>query len=703
MPNRLSSAKSPYLRQHGDNPVDWYPWAEEAFVRARRENKPILLSVGYSACHWCHVMAHESFENPAIARLMNEHFINIKVDREEHPDVDQIYQQVTQLMTRSGGWPLTVFLTPELKPFFGGTYYPPEDRYGRPGFPRLLESLSRAYREQRDDVEENARRLLEAMHDEQPGAGAPAGQASALAELRTATERLLAIFDWESGGFGRAPKFPNVMALSLLWRAGHALQIKPARQAVILALVRMAEGGIYDQLGGGFHRYSVDDRWSVPHFEKMLYDNALLLRLYAEVLMGAESEPAPELAPDVRELFIHVLSETIEYVLRELTTAQGAFYSAQDADSEGEEGRYFVWTPEDLAKLLTPDEARVFMLRYGVTEAGNFEHGTTVLHLARSLSGIVEEAGASRAPLSIEQVSENLAFACAKLREARSRRFAPGLDDKILVAWNGLMISGLSWAARALEQAGRYRLSHRASIAAHRAFDWITTHGTGQESGSLRAVLSSDGEARIPGRLDDSAFMVRAALDLIRFMPAEAMESRLPVLRSRALLLSEHAWRVFSDAEGAGFYMTESGRADLVQRPASIHDQAIPAGSAVLLDSLLELREIGVPGVPYKWDSGSTIGLDARLAGLVPLVRSNPFGMAEAASALLRQALGTIVIKGDGSLKLQGHFAVTQAAPPAAVPALQLCHRNSCLQPSLPEARALLRSKLVPGLQNPSA
>jgi len=683
MPNRLSNEQSPYLKQHEDNPVDWYPWSDEAIERAKREDKPILLSVGYSACHWCHVMAHESFENPEIARLMNEHFINIKVDREEHPDVDQIYQQVTQLMTRSGGWPLTVFLTPDLKPFFGGTYYPPEDRYGRPGFSRLLEALSRAYREQRGDIEENAHKLLSAMRDDQPQKGTRVPREFLFRDLRTSAETLLRSVDWEHGGFGGAPKFPNVMALTFLLRSGKAFDLKPARQAAILALVRMAEGGIYDQLCGGFHRYSVDDRWAVPHFEKMLYDNALLLRLYSEVLLGSSGE----LAPDIRELFVNIVAETVEYVLREMTHSMGGFYSAQDADSEGEEGKFFVWTLQELNEILSPKEAQVFALRHGVSDSGNFEHGTNVFYLSKSLSAISEQTG-----LSLNDVRENLAFACAKLRERRSARVAPGLDDKILVSWNGLMVSGLAWASKALDQAGRFKLAHRASIAAHRGWDWISEHSATAESGGFYAVLGGDGSSRIRGRIDDSAFMIRAGLDLLRFLPEEALGTRYSVIKSRLILWAEWAWKSFADRESCGFFLTEEGRKDLIQRPVSLHDQVIPSGAAVLMDSYLELEALAING---SWSSD----LEARLLALRESVMRNPFAFSETASALLRFALGTVVLKGAGSQKFQGHFSVTQDV---GFGDLMLCHQQTCENTEPAGVLSRLQALLVPSLQSSS-
>jgi hypothetical protein len=365
MPNRLAHETSPYLQQHKNNPVDWYPWGEEALERAKRENKPILLSIGYSACHWCHVMERESFENPEIARLMNENFINIKVDREERPDLDQIYQNVAQAMTRSGGWPLTVFLTPDRKPFYGGTYFPPEDRYGRPGFPRVLATLAEVFRKNHLAVVEQAEKLTEFIGSVEEGSTEGRGEPSAisLARLEEAAATLLGHVDWENGGFGGAPKFPNSTAFSFLWRLGGVVGSKPAKEAVLLALRKMATGGIYDQLGGGFHRYSVDPLWSVPHFEKMLYDNALLLRLYSEVLLSRD----PQIKSQEKELFRRVIDETVRYVLREMTSPGGGFYSTQDADSEGQEGKYFAWDRQEFEQLLSPEEARVAELVFGVS------------------------------------------------------------------------------------------------------------------------------------------------------------------------------------------------------------------------------------------------------------------------------------------------------------------------------------------------
>src|SRR6185295_6123420 len=370
MPNRLQHETSPYLRQHAENPVDWYPWGEEALARAKREDRPILLSVGYSACHWCHVMAHESFEDPETARRMNEWFVNIKLDREERPDLDQIYQGVVSLQGRGGGWPLTVFLLPDLRPFFGGTYFPKTDRYGMPGFGRLLEALHRSWEGQRKEVEAQAREFQHGLeHIAAYGLDAPPS-ALAAEDLVRAAELLERKVDRVHGGFGSAPKFPNPSNVQMMLRAWRRSGKEPLKSAVAITLERMARGGVYDQLGGGFHRYSVDERWLVPHFEKMLYDNAQLLALYSEAWL-AGLEP--------RGLWKKTVEETVEYARREMTSKEGGFYAAQDADSEGEEGKFFVWTEQEVDARLPAEQAQLVKVAFNVTKEGTFEHGASVL------------------------------------------------------------------------------------------------------------------------------------------------------------------------------------------------------------------------------------------------------------------------------------------------------------------------------------
>ncbi|HLL54847.1 MAG TPA: thioredoxin domain-containing protein, partial [Myxococcaceae bacterium] len=431
--NRLAKESSPYLRQHANNPVDWYPWGDEALELSRRENKPILLSIGYSACHWCHVMAHESFEDPAIAKLMNEYFVNIKVDREERPDLDQLYQGVVLLMGKGGGWPLTVFLTPELKPFFGGTYFPPQDKFGMPGFPKLLEGLHGAWTNKRNDVQDQAQQFESGLqHLAAYGLDAAPSEIQ-LKDLLAAGQHLEREVDRVNGGFGASPKFPNPMNVAMLLRTYRRRGVASVLGAVRLTLDKMALGGIYDQLGGGFHRYSVDDHWLVPHFEKMLYDNAQLLHLYSEAYQLER-----------RPLWKKVVEETVAYVRREMTSPQGGFYATQDADSEGEEGKFFVWKPAELDALLTPEQAELVKLHFGVTEEGNFEHQRTVLEVKVDVAELAKQKG--RTPDEVRAVIDE---ARRKLFEAREQRVKPGRDDKLLTGWNGLMIRGLALASRA--------------------------------------------------------------------------------------------------------------------------------------------------------------------------------------------------------------------------------------------------------------
>ncbi|HTI52356.1 MAG TPA: thioredoxin domain-containing protein, partial [Planctomycetaceae bacterium] len=414
--NRLLHETSPYLQQHAYNPVDWHPWGTEALAKARELDRPIFLSIGYSACHWCHVMEHESFENEAIARLMNERFINIKVDREERPDLDQIYMNAVQLMTRRGGWPMSVFLTPALKPFFGGTYWPPESRMGMPGFREILVKVSEAWQARRSDVERGADELTDAVRQ----IAAHVGDASELDEtlLRRAMQRLLSLTDRRHGGFGGAPKFPHAMDLRLLLRCWQRFGDGDALDAARLTLDKMAAGGIYDHLGGGFHRYSTDERWLVPHFEKMLYDNALLVPAYLEAHQATGD-------PD----YARVARETLDYVLCEMTQPQGGFYSTQDADSEGVEGKYFVWSEAEVEQILGPDDARVFNDAYDVTRDGNWE-GQNILNRSGSDPQSHQDRGTGD-----EELAQVLARCRRKLFEVRSRRIAPGRDDKVLVSW----------------------------------------------------------------------------------------------------------------------------------------------------------------------------------------------------------------------------------------------------------------------------
>ncbi|HEV2580481.1 MAG TPA: thioredoxin domain-containing protein, partial [Ktedonobacteraceae bacterium] len=459
--NRLIHETSPYLLQHAHNPVDWYAWGEEALQRARELDRPILLSVGYSACHWCHVMERESFENEEIAALMNEHFVSIKVDREERPDIDNIYMQAVQAMTQQGGWPMTVFLTPGGRPFYGGTYFPPRDRqYGRemmPGFRTVLLTIADIYQNQREKVEEQAGQLADYLRKRSASPLRSRGDAAStgampLELLASASRELAADFDAANGGFGHAPKFPNTMSLEFLLRM-HLHRIRgeigtkatrPELEIVETSLQRMAEGGIYDQLGGGFHRYSVDAEWLLPHFEKMLYDNALLSRIYLHTYLVTG-----------KPLYRRIAEETLDYVAREMTSPEGGFYSTQDADSEGEEGKFYTWTPAEVEAALPAEDAALFMRYYDITTEGNFE-GKNIAHIERDLRDIAEEAG-----ISLEQLQEALQRGRQTLFTLREARVHPGRDEKILTAWNGLMLRSFAEAARHLDRADYLRLATR--------------------------------------------------------------------------------------------------------------------------------------------------------------------------------------------------------------------------------------------------
>ncbi len=488
--NKLINETSPYLLQHAHNPVDWYPWGDEAFDRAKAEDKPVLLSIGYSACHWCHVMERESFENEAIARLMNENFINIKVDREERPDLDSIYMTAVQLMTGQGGWPMTVFLTPEQIPFYGGTYYPPEDGHGMPGFPRILISLAEAYRSRRDEISENAVSLLRELDR----LGDVRGSVGALTveSLEVASRQLVRGLDPTHGGFGSKPKFPPAMSLDFLLRHYRRTGDASILEAVELTLEKMACGGIYDQLGGGFHRYSVDERWLVPHFEKMLYDNALLARIYTDAWLATG-----------KELYKRIATETLDYVRLEMTDPDGGFYSTQDADSEGVEGKFFVWTSAEVEALLGPDDAPIFCRYFDISPYGNFE-GHNILHVDLE-PGVV----AKLFNVTPERVTEAIERGRPILFEEREKRVKPGRDEKMLTAWNALMLKSFAEAARAF---GR---DDYAEVATKNAEFLMRVMSQRSEDGALRLLRThKDGESRLNGYLEDYAYLADALLSL---------------------------------------------------------------------------------------------------------------------------------------------------------------------------------------------
>ncbi|GHO44767.1 thioredoxin domain-containing protein [Ktedonospora formicarum] len=575
--NRLIHETSPYLLQHAHNPVDWYPWGDEALQKARQEDKPILLSVGYSACHWCHVMEHESFENPEIASLMNQHFVSIKVDREERPDIDNIYMQAVQAMTQQGGWPMTVVLMPDGRPFYGGTYFPPDDRrhgqYVMPGFRRVLLSLAQLYAEEREKVEEQAEELAQFLRQRgnvplRSRSDVPRGKPE-LSMLAVASQALASDFDAQHGGFGGAPKFPHSMALEFLLRMhqhrskdelemgqlpGNLIEL----EIVERSLMHMAHGGIYDQLGGGFHRYSVDAEWLVPHFEKMLYDNALLSRCYLSAyLVTGKAE------------YRRIVEETLDYVAREMTSPEGGFYSTQDADSEGVEGKFFLWQPAEIEKLLSAPDAAIFMRYYDVTARGNFE-GKNILHINVDLQQL-----ASELTLNVDEVRQILAQGRKQLFAARELRIKPGRDEKILTSWNGLMLRSFAEAARHLER------SDYLQLAINNANFLLSTM---RQDGRLLRTYK-DGRARLKGYLEDYAFLADGLLALYQasFDPHWFAEAR--ALMDQALLL-------FSDQEQGGFFDTGSDHEELVSRPKDIMDNATPAGNSVAADVLLRLTAL---------------------------------------------------------------------------------------------------------------
>ncbi len=552
--NRLASETSPYLLQHAHNPVDWYPWGPEAFDLARREDRPVLLSVGYSACHWCHVMERESFENDEIAALMNRLFVSIKVDREERPDVDQIYMQAVQSMTGRGGWPMTVFLTPDGVPFYGGTYFPPVDRHGMPAFPRLLQSIADAYHGRRGEVLEAGRQLVESMQQSERLTRSASLLTSEV--LVGAYLGLSGEFDERDGGFGQAPKFPQPMAWEAIlrvWkRTGDARAIEMLRHT----LTRMARGGIYDQLGGGFHRYSVDGQWLVPHFEKMLYDNAQLASLY---LHGWLATGEPE--------YRRVTEETLDYVLREMTHPAGGYYSAQDADSEGIEGKFFVWSPEEIRAVLGDEAlARAALAYWGVNDGPNFE-GHSILFVPRDPVEVAGTLGLSPADLAAR-----IARARRMLYTQREKRVHPGLDDKVLASWNGLTLAALAEAASALARPDYL-------AAAVRNAEFLTSAMV-RDGRLLRSWR--DGQARITAYLEDHAMVGAGLLALY-----EATFDRRWLDESRRL--AEETLRLFWNAERETFFDTGHDQESLVVRPRNIFDNAVPSGTSVTIEWLLKL------------------------------------------------------------------------------------------------------------------
>jgi uncharacterized protein YyaL (SSP411 family) len=555
MPNRLARETSPYLRQHAGNPVDWYPWGPEALARARAEDKPILLSIGYAACHWCHVMAHESFENEETAALMNEHFVNIKVDREERPDIDGIYMQAVQAMTGHGGWPMTMFLLPDGSPFYGGTYFPPDDRHGLPSFRKILGAVSDAYSRRREGVAETAQQLR-AIYESNVAPSRSAGRLDRdMFEL--AYRNLAQRYDEENGGFGNAPKFPATMTLDFLLRYSRRTSTTDALDIVVDSFRKMARGGIYDQIGGGFARYSVDAQWRVPHFEKMLYDNALLARLGAHLWQATKDD-------EIRRVTV----ETIDWVGREMTSPEGGFYSSLDADSEGHEGKFYVWDEDEIDSLLGGD-ARAFRSYYGVTPGGNFE-GKNILYVPAEPDAVAKGLG-----IDEDALDAILLGARRILYDARAKRVWPGRDEKILASWNGLMLRGIVAAARAF---------------GNDAFGSLATRNAeflAREMVRGGRVMRShkDGETRIDGFLEDHAAV---ALGFIAVYELTFDTRWVDRAREIADAMIEGFW---SDDVGA-FFDTAVDSEKLITRPRDVTDNATPSGTSLAIDLLLQLAEL---------------------------------------------------------------------------------------------------------------
>ena len=628
-PNRLADANSPYLLQHAGNPVDWYPWGDEAFAAARELDRPIFLSIGYATCHWCHVMERESFEDEQVARLMNETFINVKVDREERPDIDGIYMIVAQMATGQGGWPLTVVMTPDRLPFFSGTYFPRESRFGRPGMVDLVPRIGHLWKTRRQDLLESAESIQRQL--QQLGATQSAEDAPGPDTLQRGFEELAREFDPVHGGFGRAPKFPTPHRILFLLRYWRRTGNAEALQMVERTLDAMRDGGVFDQLGFGFHRYSTDRAWLLPHFEKMLYDQALLCLAYVEAYQ-ATGEPR----------HARVAEEVLEYVIRDLVDPAGGFHSAEDADSEGEEGRFYVWTDAEFRAVVGPESADLAAAAWGVRPRGNFTDeatgerpGTNILHRTRPLAGLADEAG-----LDPDEHETRLNEARLRLFDRRERRVRPLLDDKVLTDWNGLMIAALARASVAL---GRPHFAVAAERAAE--FLWRTMWRDGRLLHRYR-----DGDAGIDGNLDDYAFLTWAEIELHQ-------ATQEPEHLRRAKLITDAMLARFRQHGSPGLYFTPEDRPDLIVRRKEVYDGAVPSGNSVALNNLLRLARLTADS-SYEQAAGEIA------AAFAPVVEAHPSAFAWYLSGLEFAIDGgrELVIEGDPAAEaFQSMLAVARA------------------------------------------
>ncbi len=589
--NRLINETSPYLLQHAYNPVDWFPWGEEAFEKARAEDKPVLVSIGYSACHWCHVMEHESFEDEATAAIMNEHFVNIKVDMEERPDVDQIYMNFVQLTTGRGGWPMNVFLTPDKRPFYGGTYFPPTSRYNMPGWPQILASISEAYRDRRDELENSANEIVGELRRMSIVETAQGGLSTDL--LDAAFSNFLKTFDTTNGGFGGAPKFPPAMSLEFLLRYHHRTGNEQALEIVKFTLDKMARGGIYDQIGGGFHRYAVDSIWLVPHFEKMLYDNAQLIRVYLHAFQVTGNE-----------FYKLIAVETLEYVRREMLDDSGGFYSTQDADSEGEEGKFFVWKPDEIFAVLGEEDGRIFNYYYDVTESGNFE-GHNILNVRHS-----DDEAAARLKISPVKLTEVINKGRRTLFEHREDRIKPHRDEKVLTSWNGLMLAAFADAGAILNDESYTDIARKNA-------EFLLTEL--RVDGRLLRTWKK-GAAKLNGYLEDYS---NVADGLIQLYQATGEIKYLLEAKGLADLMITEFW----DEDNGGFFFTSNDHEELIVRNKDFYDNATPSGNSVAADVLLKLSKF-FSNEKYERFAVAVLRLSASQ------IRRYPQGFGRALSAL---------------------------------------------------------------------
>jgi uncharacterized protein YyaL (SSP411 family) len=666
--NRLARETSPYLLQHAHNPVDWYPWGDEAFAAAKRDDKPIVLSIGYSACHWCHVMERESFEDVATARLMNELFVNIKVDREERPDLDEIYMNCVQMLTGHGGWPMTVFLTPDREPFYGGTYYPPEDRHGMPSFRRVLSAVAEAYRDRPGDVANTAQRLLAALRQLDRDDGSEKPLEAVLVER--AAETLSAAYDSRFGGIGRAPKFPNTMVFSLFLRASHATGRRSFADMTAYTLRKMAEGGVYDHLGGGFHRYSVDERWLVPHFEKMLYDNAQLTRLYLATHRTTGDG-----------FFLAVARDILRYVGREMSAPGGGFFSTQDADSEGHEGKFFLWERDEVMRILGEEAGEIFCRVYDVTDIGNFER-KNILHVTLS-----DEQAAKMFRKQPDEIRALLADARESLFTVRERRVKPFRDEKIITSWNGLMLSAYADAYRSTGD-DRYRAIAEQTL---RFFVENLWSADGLRHGC------KDGEAKVPAFLDDYAALAVAALDVYE---ATFDPRHLDFAETLAKRMIDEFW----DGTEGGFFFTGRRHEALITRTKPAYDGSVPAGNSIACELLLRLHAL-------TEDATYLTKAERVLRRHRQALEENPFAHANLLASLdfyAREPREVVIVARGGASgardllePLGRHYQPNQivvcydpAAPPKRVPPFAtdkplqgdaptayVCHRRTCSPP----------------------